>query len=124
MTTRPIRVIAEVVEDLDDAVVYSLGLSESPDAEAFLVILSASEPDREGAGVCVVVEPGQLTAYDAVASGELIDGNLTLRLTETGTKRLGVPSVLTLELETGIDGIATLERGFSRLGIPLASNRT
>ena len=125
MRALTIQLVGESVEDVGDAVVYSLGLSEGPDgSEGFAVIFSLTEPDGEGAGVCVVIEPGQWTAYEAVVSSELVGRTLTLRLTEAGAQQLGGSGVLSLVLDAGTEAVATLERGFGRLGIPLVKDPT
>jgi hypothetical protein len=69
-----IRLIAETRDEFGDDAVYSLGLSESPEGaeDAFALIFSVPEPDREGSGYSLVAEPGQRTAYQAVESCELV----------------------------------------------------
>ena len=101
---------------------YSLGLAETPDdvEESLALIFSATEPDHEGSGYSLVVEPGQRTAYEAVTSCELDESVLSIRLTEAAATALGLPTQFSLALAVDSGQLDILERGLARVGVPFA----
>ena len=117
-----IRLVGESLEEFGDEAVYSLGLTEWPvwKEDAFSLIFSVAEPDREGSGYSLVVEPGQRTAYQAIVSCELMGPQLRLRLTEQAAAQLGLPVELVLVLGVTYSMSLMLERGLARVGVALA----
>ena len=112
----------------DDSDVYVLGLRASADNEAWSLLLmecdDAEDEQEIARGMdtyCLVVDPGQRTAYGGVLECELTDARLRLLLTEATATDLGVPMELSFTLALSADQLRTVRVGLERV---LASGRT
>ena len=123
MATPTIRLIADAREDFDGRSVYSLGLAEDrePGDESFAVIFSISEPDDDGSGYAIVVEPGQRTAYEAVDQCEFDVSSIRLRFNDAAATTLGLPHDLVLRLDVPESEFQLLARGLERVGVHFAN---
>ncbi len=64
---------------------------------------------------CLVVEPGQWTAYGGVVECELSDDRLSLRLTERAAEELGTPTEVSFGLALDSTKLEVLRRGLRRV---------
>ena len=112
MSDVTIRLVGEAEEDG----VYTLGLAESAHgADGFVLLLMIAEPDEDGDGCCVVVEPGQRTAYEAIAGCTLGPNELRLRFARAAANDLDLPEDFVLAFDD--ERRETVDRGLRRLGI-------
>ena len=102
--------------------VYSIGLTTTAevDDDTFALIFSIAEPDIEGDGYSLVVEPGQRCAYRCVESCGLVSGRLHLELGQEAAGVLGLPRELTIALELSEPELLLLRLGLARVGIDAA----
>ena len=119
MATPTIRLIADAREDFEGSSVYSLGLAESrePGDESFAVIFSISEPDDDGSGYSVVVEPGQRTAYEAVERCDFDVSSIRLQFDDAAATTLGLPRDAVLRLDVSESEFQLLARGLEVVGV-------
>ncbi|HEX4520658.1 MAG TPA: Imm10 family immunity protein [Gaiellaceae bacterium] len=97
---------------------YSIGLSEEAEfSGGFAVSFQIAEPDDEESGYCLVAEPGQRTAYDAITSFSLDRAGLRLTLGEQAAAQLELPERLMLQLAITDEQFEALDRGLRRVGL-------
>jgi hypothetical protein len=107
----------------DDDNVYVVGVQESLDdpeswALLFMECYDADDEQNISLGMdtyCLVVEPGQWTAYGGVLECELSDDRLTLRLTERAAEKLGTPTDVSFGLALDSTKLEVLRRGLRRV---------
>lgn len=115
-----IRRCADTVDQYDDVNrVYTLGLADHAEVgdENLGLLFSILEPDAGPEGYSLTAEPGQRTAFSAVAQCEVSDGFLRLVFTADAAAALELPRTVSLRLEIDDDAKAVLAKGLGRVGI-------
>lgn len=111
-------VIRDVQEELDEP--YTLGIRESKSEHSWsLLFISADSEDADVQsgliGYCLVVHPTQATCYGGVASYEVDEDALTLRMSNEAATILDLSPVTTFQLEVPEVQRDILIRGLQRL---------
>jgi len=107
----------------DDDEVYVLGLRQSAeDPESWSLTFMGcydSEDEQEIAQgmdtYCLVVDPGQATAYGGVLECELTRDRLRLLLSDDTARSLGIPTQLDFALALREEQLAMVRRGLARV---------
>ena len=107
----------------DDDEVYVIGLRQSADdSESWSLMFMEcydSEDEQEIAQgmdtYCLVVDPGQATAYGGVLECELTSNRLRLLLSDETAQSLRIPTQLDFALALQEDQLAMVRRGLGRV---------
>lgn len=114
-------VLADAGEDDED--VYVLGLRHSAEqmeswSVMFMECYDADDEQDIALGMdtyCLVVDPGQATAYGGVVECVMADGHLRLVLAAQTAKTLGTATELDFTLAVDQDQIQMIRRGLTRV---------
>lgn len=114
-------VLADAGED--DGEVYVLGLRHSAEEAQswslmFMECYDAEDEQEVALGMdtyCLVVDPGQATAYGGVAQCVVAEGHLRLVLATDTAEALGTPAELDFALAMDEEQIEMVKRGLARV---------
>jgi len=107
----------------DDADVYVLGVRQSADDDESMALLfmecydadAQQEIDQGMDTYCLVLDPGQATAYGGVLECEVNDRRLRLLLTDETADDLGLPARSEFALELTEEQLKMVRRGLRRV---------
>jgi hypothetical protein len=114
-------VLAEAGED--DSDVYVLGLRHSagePQSWSLMFMECYDADDEQDVALgmdtyCLVVDPGQATAYGGVSQCVVAEGHLRLVLATDTARALGTPTELDFTLAMDDEQIEMVKRGLTRV---------